>query len=126
VYLNDYPCPDPSFEPAPGQSLEDFLAEGAAAVIDQVTNLQIEVDGVLLANVPNYRLGTDLFLFTSHPSLIAIDPCVTGTPQPAVVNGYFLMFAPFSVGEHVLRISVDLAGSPLTTTNFITVAPPGH
>jgi len=104
--------------------LEDFLAEGAAAVIDLVSNLQIEVDGVPLSNVSDYRLGTQLFHFTSHPSLIAIDPCVTGTPQPAVVNGYFLMFTPFSVGEHVLRISLDFAGSPLPpTTNFITVAP---
>ncbi|MEJ7602690.1 MAG: hypothetical protein WKG01_32675 [Kofleriaceae bacterium] len=25
TYLNDYPCPDPNFHPAPGQSLYDFL-----------------------------------------------------------------------------------------------------
>jgi hypothetical protein len=27
--LNDYPCPDPTFQPAPGQTLEEFLAQGA-------------------------------------------------------------------------------------------------
>src|SRR6266498_3041732 len=27
--LNDFPCPDPSFQPAPGQTLYDFLIEGA-------------------------------------------------------------------------------------------------
>jgi hypothetical protein len=26
--INDYPCPDPSFEPAAGQTLEDFLTQG--------------------------------------------------------------------------------------------------
>lgn len=124
VYLNDYPCPDPAFEPAPGQSLEDFLKEGAAGIIDLITNIQIEVDGVLIENVERYRLSTDLFHFTSHPSLVAIDPCVTGESQPAVVDGYFLMFTPFAPGEHVLRISIDFAGSPVpATTNFITVLP---
>jgi hypothetical protein len=24
---NDYPCPDPNFKPAPGQSLQGFLTE---------------------------------------------------------------------------------------------------
>ncbi|PYJ19840.1 MAG: hypothetical protein DME99_11560, partial [Verrucomicrobia bacterium] len=24
-YLNDYPCPDPNFQPPPGQTLEEFL-----------------------------------------------------------------------------------------------------
>ena len=27
--MNDYPCPDPSFQPAPGQTLEEFLTQGA-------------------------------------------------------------------------------------------------
>src|SRR5689334_4324102 len=28
--LNDYPCPDPTFQPPPGQTLFDFLSQGAA------------------------------------------------------------------------------------------------
>src|ERR1043166_7619997 len=53
---NDYPCPDPNFHPAPGQSLEDFLTQGARAVIDQVTSLDVEVDGVGFHNTLNQRV----------------------------------------------------------------------
>jgi len=45
TYLNDYPCPDPNFQPPPGQTLEEFLTEGAAAIIDLVTELEVIVDG---------------------------------------------------------------------------------
>src|SRR5262245_64614624 len=27
-YLNDYPCPDPNFQPPPGVTLEDWLTDG--------------------------------------------------------------------------------------------------
>lgn len=26
-YLNDYPCPDPNFQPPPGETLQEFLTE---------------------------------------------------------------------------------------------------
>lgn len=42
TYWNDYPCPDPNFKPAPGQSLEDFLTLGAASVIDPWVTDQID------------------------------------------------------------------------------------
>ena len=54
-YLNDYPCPDPDFQPAPGQTLEDFLTEGAEAIIDDVTELQVVVDGQGLERLFDYR-----------------------------------------------------------------------
>jgi len=45
---NDYPCPPEfNFEPAPGQSLEDFLTEGARFLTDQVTELEVESTGSL-------------------------------------------------------------------------------
>ena len=36
-YINDYPCPDPTFQPASGQTLEDFLVTGVTPIIDGVT-----------------------------------------------------------------------------------------
>ena len=47
-YLNDYPCPDPDFQPPPGETLEQFLTEGAEAIIDLVTQLEVVVDGAPL------------------------------------------------------------------------------
>src|SRR5262249_14697709 len=46
AFLNDYPCPDPTFQPAPGQSLYDFLRAGAAPFIDSVNLLEVTIDGV--------------------------------------------------------------------------------
>src|SRR5215472_3502318 len=64
--FNDYPCPDPSFQPAPGQSLEDFLAQGAQAVDNAVKNLAATVDGQSI-DVSQYRYTTGLVTFTGDP-----------------------------------------------------------
>lgn len=101
--LNDYPCPDPDFEPAEGQSLEDFLREGAIALIDGLENLEVILDGVALENLYDSRLTTDLFYFTGNPELATcVDPCVTGESQAGVVNGYFIMFKKLQPGQHTI------------------------
>ncbi len=103
--INDFPCPDPAFQPAPGQSLEDFLAEGAAALIDLVDDLAVEVDGVPLRNLVAYRAASRLFTFTGHPSLAPVlDACITGVPQSGVSDGYWIMLAPLSRGEHTIHV----------------------
>jgi hypothetical protein len=94
TYLNDYPCPDPNFQPPPGQTLEEFLTEGAAAVIDLVTELEVIVDGRHLNDLFSYRATSRLFTFTADPSLVAFDPCVTGTPQVGVADGYWILMNP--------------------------------
>ncbi len=101
---NDYPCPDPTFQPAPGQSLEDFLAEGAKALADMTDVLSAEVDGVALKNLARYRGASKLEYWTEDPSLTANwDPCGTGSPQPFVSDGYWLMLPPFTPGEHTIH-----------------------
>jgi hypothetical protein len=102
--LNDYPCPDPTFQPGPGQSLQDFLTEGARAFVDQASSLEADVDGVSLQSLTTYRATTSLFTFTGDPSLTAVlDPCITGSPQPGVSDGYWIMLAPLSAGTHTIH-----------------------
>lgn len=101
--FNDYSCPDPDNQPAPGQTLEEFLTEGAEAISDLAIELFAEVDGVPIQNLWDYRTCSDLGMFTKHPSLSALDPCPTSGPQPAVVAGYWLMLAPLTRGQHTLR-----------------------
>jgi hypothetical protein len=130
-YLNDYPCPDPSFRPAPGQTLEEFLAEGAAAIIDAVTELEVLVDGRPLHDLFGYRAVSPLFTFTADPSLLPIDPCVTGTPQFGVTDGYWLMLHPLPPGPHTISSrgkSVFSDGSTFESqvTYNITVVPEGR
>jgi hypothetical protein len=104
--VSDYPCPEPPpYQPAPGQSLEDFLKEGAKPLIDAVTELEVVVDGEPLENLFNYRAASDLFYFTAHPSFVIFDPCITGTSQPGVTDGYWVMLKHLPVGTHTIHIS---------------------
>jgi hypothetical protein len=104
-YIANYPCPFPGYEPVPGQSLKDFLTQVASYYgADHTTQLEVEVDGVPLKNLFSYRGTSDLFYLTEDPSLIVLDPCDTGTPQPAVSDGYWIMLAPPSVGNHTIHV----------------------
>src|SRR6266699_2560678 len=56
-----------------------------------------------------------LFSLTGDPTFAALDACVTGTPQPAIVDGFFLMFKPLTPGDHTLRVfGTDVRGANKT------------
>jgi hypothetical protein len=127
-YLSDYPCPDTSFHPAPGQSLEDFLTEGAAFIMGFVTELQVEVDGIPLQDLTDYRTVSGLFDFTADISWQALDPCITGSMQEGVSDGYWVMLTPLSVGVHTLHFRgllefPDGGSFEVETTYNLTVTP---
>jgi len=102
-YINDYPCPDPTFQPAPGQSLDAFLHEFAAEFVDATTYKSATLDG---KPAPIRRIASALYPFTAPASLQAYDACVTGSPQQAVTDGYFVLVDPPAPGLHVLRVKV--------------------
>jgi hypothetical protein len=123
--VDDYPCPFPGFEPAPGQSLYDFLIADAKAAMDTVNFLQVSLDGQPLNSVFSYRYHSDdLFTITGDLSLRAdLDPCITGEPQPAVVDGFFMMFKPLDRGEHVIVVhGTNTVGHDKTFTYYLTIA----
>jgi len=98
-----YPCPDAEYEPAPDQTLEEFLQEGAGDVIDLVEVVGLTFDGNEVENLDDYRFLSDLFYFTGNPEQAeCYDPCITGEPQPGVFDGYMVMFKKMSVGEHTI------------------------
>jgi hypothetical protein len=105
---NTYPCPkDPAnpnalpFEPAAGQSLEDFLTSGITSVIDQYSG-EARLNGRPLKL---RRVTTPVFGYTAAASLSVFDPCVTGSPQLGVVDGHFVFIDPLPHGDHVLQIN---------------------
>lgn len=124
AYVNPFPCPDPAFAPAPGQSLYDFLSIDPTNFMNGVTLLEVSLDGEAIADPMAYRVHSpDLVYFTGDPSISAIDACVTGTRQPMVSDGFFMMFKPLSPGEHVIRVyGEDVRGARKTYTYNITVA----
>ena len=100
-FINDYPCPDATFQPAPGQSLDDFLRIGVAPYLDGVTLAEAQLDGKPLEV---RRVTTKLFSFTGAKNLVPLDSCITGSPQLGVSDGFFVFIEPLERGEHVLQI----------------------
>jgi len=123
VDINDYPCPDPSFQPAPGQSLYDFLIETDKLVMDSVNFLAVSLDGQEISDVLSYRfISDDLFYVKGDPSMQAVDACITGSPQPAIMDGFFLMFKPLGRGEHTIVVrGTNTFGADKTFTYNLTV-----
>lgn len=125
--LNDYPCPDPNFQPAPGQSLEDFLTEGVRAVVELVNSLTLTVDGRTVGRLFDRRYTSRLFIFKGDPSLkTSIDGCITGDRQPAVSDGYYVMLKPLSRGTHtVVFTATDTRGTATSVTYNLTIGRSG-
>ena len=124
AYVDPYPCPDPSFHPAPGQSLYDFLIADAGAFMDGVNRLEVSLDGQAFSDVLSYRFHSEhLFSLTGDPSLQpTFDPCITGSPQPAIVDGFFMMFKPLPPGTHVIRVfGTDVRGANKTYVYDLTI-----
>jgi hypothetical protein len=116
---NDYPCPDPAFQPAPGQSLKDFLTSGAVAQINTAADLEVSLDGQSLPVLPGYRGTSNMFSFAGDPSLTAtFDPCITGSQQKAVSDGYWLLLAPLSSGKHTLQFGGSVFGNPAEMATY--------
>jgi hypothetical protein len=104
--LNDYPCPDPTFQPAPGQTLFEFLSLGAAQA-DNVAEIESSLDGVALTDLTSYHVASHkLMHITGDLSLQVLDNCITGSPQPAVIEAYFMMLRPLRSGPHVLTTRI--------------------
>jgi hypothetical protein len=101
-YLDDYPCPDPSFGPASGQSLEDFLIADAAAAIDGVDAAALEVDRTTF-DAMDHRAHSPMFDFAADIGYQAVDGCITGTTQQFLTDGSSMIVEPLPAGAHTLR-----------------------
>ncbi len=122
--LNDFPCPDPTFVPAPGQSLFDFLLEGIAPVNDAVVDVEATLDGRPLKNLMSYRVASDdLTFIVGDPSLqTTLDSCITGSRQAAVVDAFMFILKPLEPGDHVLTTRVvNSAGEAFSHVQHLDV-----
>jgi hypothetical protein len=81
-----------------------------------------------LTGLFSYRTTSRLFTFTADPSLVAFDPCVTGTPQVGVTDGYAIMLSPLPPGSHTIFIHgvIDFGGGStfeVQVTYNLTIGP---
>jgi hypothetical protein len=127
-YSDTYPCPDPSFKPAPGQTLENFLKTDAEGIVDYyIANSQmphgLKIDGNVVLTyqevLSSRRVSSKLFHLTGDPSLQAVDGCVTGGSQQAVVDGFWAMVVDVPVGIHSFEF-IDGDGNT-TSTLHVTI-----
>ena len=121
--VNDYPCPDPNFHPAPGQSLYDFLYSAIEPLFDNVSGFTVTLDGVNINDPLSYRFFSPaVFSFSPSLAMVAFDSCVTQTNMLGVVDGFYLLFKPMPPGQHtIVLIGHDMEGVPVTLTENLTV-----
>jgi hypothetical protein len=121
--LNDYPCPDPNFHPAPGQSLYDFLISAISPLFDNVTGFTVTLDGANINDPLSYRFfSNEVFSFTPDLGMVAFDSCITQTNMLGVVDGFYLLFKPMPPGQHtIVLIGHDMEGVPVTLTEHLTI-----
>jgi hypothetical protein len=107
--VNEFPCPDPTFKPGPGQTLFEFLLEGARPPQDAITEIDVSLDGQPLNDLLSYRVSSNhLTHITGDLSLQPLDSCITGSPQPAAMDAYFLMFKQLPPGHHTVTTRLVL------------------
>ena len=117
--LNDYPCPDPNFQPAPGQSLFDFLLAGAVSGNSDIAEIDVTLDGQPLNDILAYHFAShDLMFFKGDLSLQStVDSCITGMFQPAAVDSYFILFKPLAPGHHTITRRIVTTRGTVTGPN---------
>ena len=125
--INDYPCPPEfQFEPDPDETLEEFLQRTGNDFLPNLTDLFAEIDGVPLSDLPAYRATSPMFQFTADPALAeppVFDWCITGTPQPGVAVGYWLLLPPLTPGTHTLHFGAPSWGQDITYILTVTPGP---
>jgi len=121
--VNDYPCPDPTFQPAPGQSLYDFLYSVIEPLFDNVSGFTVTLDGVNINDPLSYRFFSPaVFSFRPNLGMVAFDSCVTVPQMEGVVDGFYLLFKPMTPGQHtIVLIGHDMEGVPVTLTEHLTI-----
>ena len=87
---------------------EAFARALLAGLMDNAGDLACEIDGQPVANVKDYRCQTpagEAYMITLPDNNLWGIPA--GTYGPAVDDGYYLMLAPLSAGQHVIHIAAD-------------------
>jgi hypothetical protein len=135
-------CTDAFFYPRrTGSQLRDEAGLRATCTnfMNLAQNMSVEIDGVPVEGLgldSQYRVSSDLFYVTltdenlqNWPNQFTDTPNPAGVYGPIVTEGYYLMLAPLSVGQHTIRFYAEAAVNPLfviDVTYRINVVPHGQ
>jgi hypothetical protein len=88
------------------------LLASVDAILAGLSNLAVEIDGRPVSDVTQYRTTVPDFAYTLPAyNFYNSGGCDygAGTYTPAVADGYALILAPLSVGEHVVHETLDVS-----------------
>jgi hypothetical protein len=88
----------------------------AAAIVDNPMTLEASVDGIPLQDLSAYRVQSPIFSITLPEDAIFGLP--SGTFEPNVSDGYWLMLVPLSAGEHTIYFKAVSAGGFTTEVTY--------
>jgi hypothetical protein len=100
----------------------DELYAAAASWVATTSELQASLDGVPLNSLFDYRVVSPVFSYVLPPTdnIAQFFGCdVSGTTYPVVSDGFWLMLAPLSAGQHELNFGGTF-GEPINFTLDIT------
>jgi len=97
-----------------------------AGEMDGVTELAMQVDGENIRDIKErFRMQSPAFTFTlpadNFFTAIGEGPFEAGTYSPAVDDGYYVMVAPLSLGEHTIHFHGTAGVDVLDVTYHINV-----
>lgn len=103
---------------------EEEMRACANDAIDAVTFVEASIDGVPLSDLWEYRAESPAFPLVLPEGAI-LDQLIglNGTFEPAVTDGYWIMLAPLSVGEHEIHFHGVSPGIDVDITYLLTVKP---
>lgn len=86
---------------------EEAVRAGANAVIDGAADLEVTIDGRPLTDLLDYRAESPAFVLPGDELLVDLgfEP---GDRYPTVADGYWVLLAPLSKGEHEIHFSAAL------------------
>lgn len=91
-----------------GSTDEEFLRACANTQADHIQDLEVAIDGKEVEHLGLYRAESPFFTFGPLPennilSYSGFPEATAGTTVESVGDGYYLMLAPLSVGDHTLN-----------------------
>jgi len=110
---------DPEWSPEQEESVRAFLASH----VDTAHDVQLQVDGRSVSNVPALRISGAVGSCTIPDDNIFGAPFASG-PHACVADGYWALLQPLAKGSHTIHFSGGLAadGFTLDVTYHVTVS----
>ena len=104
-------CSEAEAPPFHGED-ETELRTCANGLLDEVTDLDVRIDGRRLTNPSAHRVESPLFRYGPLPAnnLPGLPP---GTQSDALAAGYAMLLPPFSVGVHRIDVHATVTGVPI-------------